>query len=337
MRIFIPFHLRDIGGPSTFAKKFKEGMELRGHSVVFEEPEDYDILFLIVQAPFDILMRAKKRKKIIIQRLDGVFYWSVTSWKYPLYNLKALLIRHIFANFTIYQSQYSKYCSEKFLGKKKGEQFQVIYNGVDTDQFSPSGEHTLLRDFPEQKVFFTASEFRRRDQLIPILDALHQYEKKYDGQFKLIIAGSFSRELEGFEKEITQYPKVQYLGKIPNSDLPKYERSADIFLFTHLNPPCPNNVIEAMACGLPICGVADGAMTEITEPDGNAMLLEIIGDAFWRKRDYNSEKFAENINLILQDQNRFSEKSRSLSINHYSLEGMIDHYEKVLSSVLKNI
>lgn len=337
MKIFIPFHIRDIGGPSTFVKKFKEGMESHGHIVVFEEPEDYDILFVIVQAPFDILMRAQRREKIIVQRLDGVYYWSVASWKYPLYNLKARLIRHFFADYTIYQSDYSRRCVERFLGKKKDEFFRVICNGVDTDRFSPLGERALLRDFPEQKIFFTASEFRRKDQILPILDALDQYEKKYGEEWRLVIAGSFSRELEGFTQYLSKYPKVQYLGKIPNSELPKYERSADVFLFTHLNPPCPNNIIEAMACGLPICGVADGAMTEITEPNGNAMLLEIIGDAFWKKRDYNSQKFSKNINHILQERILFSEKSRALAVNRYSLENMITHYEQAFSSLLKKI
>ena len=92
-----------------------------------------------------------------------------------------------------------------------------------------------------------------------------------------------------------------------------------------------------MACGLPICGVADGAMTEITEPNGNAMLLEIIGDAFWKKRDYNPQKFSENINHILQERILFSEKSRALAVNRYSLENMITRYEQAFSSLLKKI
>ena len=337
MKIFLPFQVKDIGGTSTFAKKFQTGMRAHGHEVFFEYRDDYDILFLIVQAPFKYLLEAKKRNIPIIQRLDGCYYFTVSGWKYPLYNLKAAIIRRFFATFTIYQSEYSKYCGEKLLGKKSSSHSEIIYNGVDTDIFSPQGETIDLRDTSDQKIFFTASEFRRRDQIIPILEAIKQYEKKYDSNFKLVIAGSFSRELEEFTEHLSKYPKVQYLGKIPNNDLPKYERSADVFLFTHLNPPCPNNVIEAMACGLPICGVADGAMTEITEQNGNALLLEVIGDAFWKKRDYNPQKFSENINHILQERILFSKKSRALAVNRYSLENMITRYEQAFSSLLKKI
>ncbi len=31
MKIFIPFSLKDIGGPSSFVRKFKAGLETRGH------------------------------------------------------------------------------------------------------------------------------------------------------------------------------------------------------------------------------------------------------------------------------------------------------------------
>ena len=83
-------------------------MQARGHEVFFEYRPDYDILFLIVQAPFQYLLEATKKKIPIVQRLDGVWYYSVAGWKFPLYNLKAMLIRHFFSDFSVYQSKYSK-------------------------------------------------------------------------------------------------------------------------------------------------------------------------------------------------------------------------------------
>lgn len=337
MKIFIPFHIRDIGGPSTFAKKFKVGMERRGHEVFFEEPQEYDILFLIVQAPFNILIQAKKKKKVIVQRLDGVYYWSVASWKYPLLNLKARIIRHLFADFTIYQSEYSKLCVDRFLGKKSGEQSAVIYNGVDTTLFDSVGEKTDLRDFPEQTVFLTASEFRRKDQVMPIINALAFYLKESGAKFKLVLAGSFTRELLDFESEAKKYEWIQLLGKIDNVELPLYERAADIFLFTHLNPPCPNNIIEAMACGLPICGIADGAMPELIQEGINGYLLPTEGDTYWKKRALDIEAFAGNIQKTILKKTEFSKASRTRVVDRYSLEDMISHYEQIFSSFSKSI
>lgn len=335
MKILIPFQTRDIGGPSSFVKKFQHGMEARGHSIVFEEAgKPYDILLAIVQAPFDILRRAKRNHIPIVQRLDGTFYWSVSKWRYPLLNLKARLIRHHFADYTVYQSKYSQKCAERFLGRKNGESSSIIVNGVDTTLFSPQGETIPLREYPDQHIFFTASDFRREDQLIPILKALQHYHFRHGDTFKFIIAGRFSRELKGFEKRLNQYPRTVFLGAIPNHELPRYERSADIFLFTHLNPPCPNNVLEAIACGLPVCGIADGAMPEIIQQGKTGLLLENAGDAFWKRRHYNAAAFAENIDRILKDKTYFSQQSRARATQHHSLDQMIDAYESVFQTLL---
>lgn len=334
MKVFIPFVTRDIGGPSTFAKKFKTGFEQRGHEVVFEECSDYDILLIIVQAPWDILLRAKKRKKPIVQRLDGVYYWSVSGWKYPLLNLKALLIRHLFANFTVYQSQYSKYCSNKFLRKKFPDPSTIIYNGVDLETFSPDGPKMELRDNPNQKIFFTASEFRRRDQLLPILKALTYYHDTFSSEFKFVIAGNFHRELSGFENTLKAYPWVKVLGKIPNEDLPSYERASDVFLFTHLNPPCPNNIIEALACGLPVCGVADGAMPELITSGKQGLLIKTTGQAYWRRRSYDTHQLADHINTILKNRFHYAQASRQDTEQSFSLEKMVDAYENIFQKLL---
>lgn len=331
MKIFIPFARKDIGGTSIFATKFKVGMEKLGHEVFFEYREDYDILFLIVQAPFRYLFDAKRRGKKIVQRLDGTYYWSVASWKFPLYNLKAALIRHLFTDLTIYQSRYSKYCAEKFLGRKNLDLSAIIYNGVDTHNFSPKGEILSLRSHPKQKVFFTASDFRRRDQIIPILEALIHYQKTYGDDFVFLVAGTFSREARTVPEEWAHFKNVSFLGKIPNSDLPKYERGADAFLITHLNPPCPNNVLEALACGLPICGVADGAMPELVDSGETGFLIQTEGDAFWQPRVIDPKAFSDALHKTLASPD-YREKSRTRALNRFSIDHMIDEYQSVITN-----
>ncbi len=172
MKIFLPFQSHGIGGTSVFAERFRSGLAKFGHEVFFDFQDDYDVLFMIVQAPFHYLFDSKPKQKPIIQRLDGSWYWSVAGWKFPLYNAKATLIRHFFTDFTIYQSLYSQYCSNQLLGKKKNDPSRLVYNGVDLNLFTPIGKTLNLRDNPEQKLFFSSSVFRREDQIVPILEAL---------------------------------------------------------------------------------------------------------------------------------------------------------------------
>lgn len=329
MKIFIPFKIEETGGTSIFAKKFKEGLEKKGHEVFFNFRKDYEVLFVIVQCNPLYLLHAKLHKKRIIQRLDGVYYWSVARWKYPLLNFPPKIVHKFFSDFTIYQSLYSKCCADKFLGKRKNEKYTIIFNGVDIRLFSPIGERIeKLKDNPEQKIFITVSKFRRSDQIMPIIKALEIYKNKYNENFKLLVIGDFSREITRIPQKYSHFTHLKFLGKIKNEDLPKYERSSDVFLMTHLNPPCPNNVIEAMASGLPICGVADGAMTEITTSRENSLLVESKGDAFWKRREYDHEKFAYNLDSIVKKLDFYSKNSREIAKESFSLDNMIDNYLK---------
>ena len=326
MKIFLPFKIQDTGGTSTFAKKFKEGMEKEGHEVFFEYQDNFDVLFVIVRCPLKYLIEAKKRHKKIIHRLDGMYYWTIARYEYPLRNLVPKIIHKYFSDFTIYQSQYSKHCTDKFLGKRKDEEYEIIYNGVDINLFSPKGEKINLRDNPEQKIFFTASRFRRKDQIIPIIDALEKYKNKYNNNFKLIIAGNFSKEVEKTPEKFSKLPYIEFIGKVENGKLPIYERSADLFLLTHRNPPCPNNVIEAMACGLPVCGFNDGAMPEIVKNGKNGLLADTKGNAFWINREYDMENFSDNLNKIVKNLELFSKNSAEIAAERFSLEQMIKKY-----------
>lgn len=331
MKIFLPFKVQDIGGTSIFATKFKLGMERLRHEVFFEFREDYDILLLIAQAPLKYLIHAKSRKKKIVQRLDGVYYWSVSSWKFPLFNAKATYIRHLFTDFTVYQSAYSKYCVERFLGKKSSEESAVIHNGVDLTIFNPSGRRMRgVKENPQQKIFFIAAAFRREEQIVPIIEAVLFYAKLHDPNVKLLIAGNFTREAINVPEKYRGSPIVRFLGKVKNNDIPAYERVADIFLHTHLNPPCPNNVIEAMACGLPICGVADGSMRELVEEGKNGLLVPTAGDAFWRRRSIDVRALADNMHRIIENKEKYSKESRRIAEERFSLDEMISKYATFL-------
>lgn len=332
MKVFMPFVVKDIGGPSSFATKFKSEMEALGDLVVFELCPDYDVMLVIVQCPWRFLWHAKRFGKKIVQRLDGTYYFSVAGWKFPLLNLKAAIVRHIWADATAYQSEYSKVCANRFLGPKQHERSSTIYNGADITHFAPTGHKKLKRDNPKQQIFFTASAFRRTDQILPILAALKHYKHRYNDNFVFYIAGSFSAEVKSIPDEFGHLPYVRFLGKINNTDLPDYLRSADAFLFTHLNPPCPNNIVEALACGVPICGVADGSMPELVTRSG--ILLPTRGAGFWRRRIIDSRLLAHNLQRLMLQRRTYARRARIEAIERLSSETMAKNYRKLLQELL---
>lgn len=333
MRVFVPFAVRGIGGTTSFVAKFKEGMEARGHTVCLEQPKEYDVLLLIVQAPLSVLMDAKRRGIPIVQRLDGVYYWTVAGLKFPLMNAKAFLARHLFADFTIYQSAYSRRSVEQFLGVKLHERSETICNGVDLMRFSPDGERKTLRDRPGQRIFLTASAFRRADQILPLVAAMISYRQKVYEDTKLVIAGTFAGPVALIPQRYAHLPFIQFVGKVGNEELPHYHRAADVFVLSHLNPPCPNNVIEALASGLPVTGLADGAMPELVRSGITGTLLPVQGSGYWRRRTFNPDEFAHTMASTWDHRQYLGSAARTYAVEHFGLPDMIHRYETVLEAV----
>ncbi len=64
------------------------------------------------------------------------------------------------------------------------------------------------------------------------------------------------------------------------SAFPEIDRSAHMLFSADLNAACPNSVIEAMACGLPVAGFDTGALNELIV--GDAGRLVPYGGDPWR-------------------------------------------------------
>ena len=111
---------------------------------------------------------------------------------------------------------------------------------------------------------------------------------------------------------------VNYLESIPNENIPRYARGADVFVISHLNPPCPNNVIEAMACGLTIAGTDTGAMPELVT--NNGLLLDVN----------DSAAFAEAMQQAWQRRQELGQRSRARATEKFALTEMTQKYAEAL-------
>ncbi|MEX1112082.1 MAG: glycosyltransferase family 4 protein [Candidatus Andersenbacteria bacterium] len=333
MTILLPIKLRATGGTSSFARKFQASMQSRGYNVIFAPSVSYDILLASPRAPIRLLLEARMRRRPIVQRLDGVYYPAIAGRSYSFHNASLWYIRKYFATTLIYQSRFSAKSCDRYLGASQLPS-QIIYNGVDTDIFSPTGSTVDLRDNPNQQILITASRFRRKDQIIPLLVAFAQYRQEYTTNCKLLIIGNFEGEVADIPQIKAGEPGVTFIGTIPHSKLPQYLRSGDAFLFTHRNPPCPNNVIEAMACGLPICGVADGSMSELILPGKEGELVQSSGDPFTEPRTFSDTEFADNMAKILANQHVYSSAARDTAYARFSLEAMVDAYCDAIESTI---
>lgn len=335
MIIFAPITPAQTGGTSTFARNFQTIMRSNGHEVTFNYRKDYDVLFVIATCPWRYLFHAKLFKRPIVHRLDGVYTLSTVAGRwYKWHNWPLKIIHKYFSSFTIYQSLYSQYCGHKFLGHRHNELKQIIYNGVDMNVFSPQGPvNQKLRHQGVKTIFITWSKFRRRDQIMPLIEVIKDYRSRYNSNATLVVIGDFVGDVSFVPEVYANIPFITFTGPLNNSDIAAYARAADVFVITHQNPPCPNNVLEAMACGLPICGVADGSMPEITIPGACSELIHVDNDGFTQQRHLNIRAFSDNLQKILIQREKYSKNSLQLVQDKFTIRQMASGYEKVILSL----
>ena len=58
----------------------------------------------------------------------------------------------------------------------------------------------------------------------------------------------------------------------PPNRSPRILRSADLLFSADVHPACPNSVIEALACGLPVIAFDTGAIREIVDDSSGAVV-----------------------------------------------------------------
>jgi glycosyltransferase involved in cell wall biosynthesis len=95
-----------------------------------------------------------------------------------------------------------------------------------------------------------------------------------------------------------------------------------------LNAACPNSVIEALACGLPVVAFDTGALPELVTGDAGRVVP--YGGDPWTLTPPDTPALAQAAAEILIDQHRFRLAARSRAENLFNLEGMVEGYLEVL-------
>ena len=115
---------------------------------------------------------------------------------------------------------------------------------------------------------------------------------------------------------------------MPREQMPFLERSSHLLFSAEVNRPCPNSVIEALACGLPVVGFDTGSLSELVQ--GDAGRLSAHGANPWKLERPDIPSLAEAADEILRDNERFRTSARARAESVLGLDTMVDEYLKVL-------
>lgn len=253
------------GGPSGFLKKLR---------VTFDE-QKYVKTGLCFNPTVTCNLFANRAYKFWLKpfvfRVDGIIYDSALNCKerYALnnYNFRGLNT----AKGVIFQSQFSKKLVESIL-KIKPEKSTIIINGTDLTRFSPQGDNMRKQlNIPEDAfVFVTSAKWRKHKRLSNAVKAFQLFSQQVESISYLIVIGNTDEKVND--------PNIIYLDYIPNNQFPKYLRTGNCYLFLSWLDPCPNSVVEAIACGLPVICSNQGGTREIVDITNGGIVADADRD-----------------------------------------------------------
>ena len=143
------------------------------------------------------------------------------------------------------------------------------------------------------------------------------------------IAGNVSKAVSNYWDQKTTVP-ILWAGILSAEEIPEFNRSAHLLFSTDLNPACPNSVIEALACGLPVLAFDTGALPELVT--GNAgKVVPYKGDP-WKIDPPDIPALAEAAIEIFENQDIFRRAARELAVKAYGIDAMLDGYLEAMST-----
>jgi glycosyltransferase involved in cell wall biosynthesis len=187
----------------------------------------------------------------------------------------------------------------------------VVRNGLDLNRFSG-----LNGSEPKQNyVAAVGSLFpvKRWDRL---LRAVQRVKTVSEGGVRIRIAGEgpLRSSLKKLAEKLGVASAIQFIG--PTHDIPSFLRNARFLVHTSESEGCPNAVMEAMACGLPIIAMEAGDIPYLID-DG------ITG--FVVPQD-DTETFADRIRQLLEDDllsRRLGQAARAKAEREFGLDRLV--------------
>ena len=333
-------------------RRFSDGLIARKVQVTYDlEDRPYDAVLVIGGTrKIAALMRVRQKGIPVVQRLDGM------NWLHRAYarkGIKNIQLRHFLraeygnillayirkqiADKVVYQSEFVNTWWHKVRGKTKANGV-VIHNGVDLDIYKP--DENIRRSTEITRILLVEGSLmggyeQGLEAAIRLTDKLRgSYPAIVNNQIELMIVGRVPENIKehwerGFNVE-TQSDGISpvWMGLVQAEKIPSIDNSAHLLYSSDINAACPNSVIEAMACGLPVLSFDTGALRELVTREAGR-IVPYGGDP-WKLDPPDIEALAAGAKEIIENQEQFRLAARSHAENKFDLHKMIDAYLEVL-------
>lgn len=354
-RICLVPRVSGVGGMVSFRARFSAGLAARG----FQISEDLDdrsceaVLVIGGTRQLAGLWRARRRGIPIVQRLDGMnwLHRVRNGPKKPPFDLRhylraeygnwlLALIRARLATGVVYQSRFSQEWWYRRYGAVAATG-QVVYNAVDLGLFTPDGLakrpsdicRILMVEGSLMGGYETGLEaaVRLAQELANLISEAGQFWNSVE----LMVAGRVSPEVQAIWNQRLAHGSaggrvtLTWHGLVLQEHIPQLDRSAHLLYSADINPACPNSVIEALACGLPVLAFDTGALPELVTPQAGRVVA--YGGDPWKLDAPDVVSLSKAALEIVQEQPALRSGARARAVECFGIDKMVDGYLNALS------
>jgi glycosyltransferase involved in cell wall biosynthesis len=332
-RICIIPKATNTGGVTSFQAKLSAGLADRGIQTCYDLGEKpYDAV-LITGGVRDLasLWRARRDGVRLVQRLDGINWLHrrlPTGTRHFLraeYGNRLLaLLRASFSSRIVYQSEFARGWWRERFGPERIPSF-VVHNGVDLSLFTPDGPH----ERPTEHLRLLMVEGSLQGGYEVGLESALGLAGRLSESFpvELEVVGRISTDMQKIMQRKSRIP-IRWAGIMSNEQIPWVDRSAHLLYSADLNAACPNSVLEALACGLPVVAFATGALPELVTGDSGQVIP--YGGNPWKLDRPDIPALAQAAAEIFRDLRHFGQAARQRAEEAFGLDKMMDGYLNVL-------
>lgn len=295
----------------------------------------YSLLYMLSNAvylPAEVLRKVRAAGIPLVLNQNGVFYpgWYPDGWQRE--NARMATV-HSLADHVFYQSEFCRLCAEKFLGSRNGPS-EILFNGVDTGHFVPANSRHPSASF----MFLATGKFGRSTAYRLISSIAGLAAARTGGlDVRLTVAGPVEPSVRANARAqieahgLAEF--VTFLGPYTGEQAPAIYQAADAYLMTKHNDPCPNAVLEAMACGLPVLYSASGGVPEQVGPDAGVGLP--VPFTFERDVAPEPNAIADGMVHVIRQRGTMSAAARARAVERFDLSLWLARHEAIFRSLVE--
>ncbi len=316
----------DVGGPLVKVRSLMRRFP--------ERRTGYSLLYLLSNAlylPQPVVDAASRAGVPVVLNQNGVFYpaWFPKGWERE--NARIAKV-HAAASHVIYQSEFCRRCAERFLGPR-GDRWEILPNAVDTALFRPADQSLRSRPFT-----FLVTGKIGASTAYRLTSSIEGFAAARKGglDVRLVIAGTIDRDVEIEARTLADRLDIAYAvafgGPYAAHEAPAIYQTADAYLMTKHNDPCPNVVLEALACGLPVLYSASGGVPELVGEDAGVRLL--VPESFDGTPVPAPAAIAAGMARIIRSHAAMSRAARTSAVARFDLAAWLDRHAALFARLV---